>query len=249
MCGRSSLTKTEKQLEERFDATFYSEDLERYNPLPNYNVAPSHMHPVISNMDPDHFQAFRWGLIPFWAKDMKVGYKMINARVETIFEKNSFKKAIETQRCIVPFDGFYEWKKEADGSKTPYRIKVKDIDIFSIAGIWERWKSPEGKEIYSFTLITQDADEYMQSIHNRMPAILTPESEKLWLQNDVSVKDLVQQLVLPLQDYELEAYPVASKVGNVRNNDSSLIEPAAQKKVVKKKSNHGKDMNRHTLFD
>ena len=249
MCGRSSLTKTEKQLEERFGATFYSEDLELYNPLPNYNVAPSHHHPVITNMEQDHFQPFRWGLIPFWAKDMKVGYKMINARVETIFEKNSFKKAIETQRCIVPFDGFYEWKKEKDGSKTPYRIQVKDIVIFSVAGIWERWKSPEGKEIYSFTLITQEADDFMKSIHDRMPAILTPASEKLWIQNDLPARDLVQQLILPLTDHELVAYPVSSKVGNVRNNDASLIEPVILSSPTLKDKIPNKDINRHTLFD
>ena len=88
MCGRSSLTKTEKELEERFKATFYSEDLERYNPLPNYNVAPTHMHPVITQDDPSSIQLYRWGLIPFWAKDMKIGSRLINARMETIEEKH-----------------------------------------------------------------------------------------------------------------------------------------------------------------
>ena len=123
MCGRSSLTKTEKEIEERFNATFYSDELERYNPLPNYNAAPSHMMPVITNQDPDHIHLYRWGLIPFWAKDEKIGYKMINARVETLMEKSAFKNAAKHRRCLVPMDGFYEWKKEGK-TKTPYLIRL-----------------------------------------------------------------------------------------------------------------------------
>ena len=128
MCGRASLTKVEKDLEERFHATFYSEDLERYNPLPNYNVAPTQMHPVITNTDPDHLQFFKWGLIPFWAKDEKIGSRMINSRIETILEKPAFRNAVNKRRCLVPFDGFYEWKKTPTG-KIPYRIILKDKDL------------------------------------------------------------------------------------------------------------------------
>src|SRR5688572_27561496 len=151
MCGRSSLTKTEKELEERFQADFYSEDLERYNPLPNFNVAPTQVHPVITLHDPKVIHLYRWGLIPFWAKDIKIGAKMINARIETISEKPAFKKAFEKRRCLVPFDGYYEWMKSSEG-KIPYRIKVTNTDIFAIAGLYEMWRSPDGKVINSFTI-------------------------------------------------------------------------------------------------
>ena len=221
MCGRSSLTKTEKELEIRFNATFYSENLERYNPLPNFNVAPSHMHPVITNQDPTHFQPFRWGLIPFWAKDHKIGYKMINARKETVLEKTAFKKAIEKRRCIVPFDGFYEWKK-VDGGKQPYRITLKDGGLFSVAGIWEKWKDPKGEIVYSFSLLTQEPNKLMANIHDRMPAILLPDQEKIWLDNELPAKDVLQ-MIIPYPDDELVAYPVSKAVGNVRNNDASLL--------------------------
>src|SRR5690606_13595754 len=105
MCGRSSLTKSEKELEARFKATFYSEDLEKYNPLPNYNVAPTQIMPVITNKDPQHFLPLRWGLIPFWAKDIRIGSQMINARIESVLEKSAFKYAMEKRRCLVPMDG------------------------------------------------------------------------------------------------------------------------------------------------
>jgi putative SOS response-associated peptidase YedK len=222
MCGRSSLTKTEKELEKRFQATFYSDDLERYNPLPNFNVAPTHMHPVITNIDPNHLQFFRWGLIPFWAKDVKIGYKMINARKETLLEKRTFKNAVHKKRCIVPFDGFYEWKKVGN-KKIPFRIGIKGEEIFTIAGLWERWKNPEGEEVFSFTLITQDPNEYMAQIHNRMPAILDREQEKYWLDNEVPVEDLLASITPPPNE-KMQAYTVDSRVGNVRNNDPDLLQ-------------------------
>lgn len=223
MCGRASLTKTEKELEDRFQSSFYSEDLERYNPLPNYNVAPTHMHPIITNEEPNHFRFFRWGLIPFWAKDIKVGYQMINARIETIKDKSTYKSALEKRRCIVPFDGFYEWKK-TDKEKIPYRIQLKDIPIFSIAGLWEKWTSPQGTDIFSFTLITHQPNEFMSSIHDRMPAILLPEYERLWLDNDMPSNQLLDVLQ-PVPDHCMSAYTVSPKVGNVRINDKTIIEP------------------------
>ena len=244
MCGRSSLTKTEKELEKRFHASFYSDELERYNPLPNYNVAPSHMHPVITNQDKDHFRYMRWGLIPFWAKDEKIGYKMINARVETIDEKPSFKNAFIKRRCIVPFDGFYEWQKLDNGKKQPYRIQVMDQEIFSIAGLWEKWVSPDGNDIFSFTLITQAANNFMKRIHDRMPAILTQEEERLWLEDGISTDELLK-LIKPFADNRLKAYQVDPRVGNVRNNDPELIKPYSPDD---KKGSESQN-NRHSLFD
>jgi len=223
MCGRSSLSKTEKELEERFNATFYTDGLVNYNPLPNYNVAPTHIMPVITNEAQNLFRAFRWGLIPFWAKDKKIGYRMINARIETLFEKSSFKQAVTKRRCLVPADGFYEWKKTSEG-KQPYRIQTTDQEIFSMAGIWERWKNPQdGQLIFSFSVITQGPNELMEDIHNRMPAILRAEQETLWLADDLSPKDLVE-MIEPYPSEHMKAYPVSMRVGNVRNNDAGLIE-------------------------
>jgi len=222
MCGRSSLSKTEKELEERFNATFYSDALVNYNPLPNYNVAPSHIMPIITNDDRTHFTAMRWGLIPSWAKDSKIGFKMINARIETLFEKSAFKMAVAKRRCLVPADGFYEWQKSEKG-KQPFRITTKDQSIFSMAGLWERWESPDGQMIMSFTVITQPPNELMKDIHDRMPAILTKEQESLWLADDIRPDQLVD-MITPYPSELMEAYKVSKRVGNVRNNSADLIE-------------------------
>ncbi len=222
MCGRSSLTVNEKQLELKFGKGFYSEDLERYNPLPNYNVAPSHNMPVIK-ADSDHFDCMRWGLIPPWAKDVKVGYRMLNARKETILEKNSFKKAAVNQRCVVPFDGFYEWKRHRDGTKTPFRIGLPNFELFLIAGLWEKWKSPSGQIIQSFTLITQKPIEKIAHIHDRMPALIIPGEEDSWLDLSISPQDALDS-IRPLNPEEIQYHEVGKEVGNVRNNSPSLIQ-------------------------
>ncbi|NND05106.1 MAG: SOS response-associated peptidase [Saprospiraceae bacterium] len=222
MCGRSSLTKTEKELEARFKASFYSEDLEKYNPLPNYNVAPTHVMPVIKNKDKDHFAPLRWGLIPFWAKDHKIGYKMINARIETLHEKAAFKQALQKRRCIIPMDGYYEWKKMGKG-KVPHRIVLKDREIFAVAGLWEKWKSPMGEAVESFTVITQDASASIVHIHDRMPAILTCDAESVWIDEGISTQDALS-IIHPYADEQIRAYPVSKRVGKVSENDAELIE-------------------------
>ncbi|MBK6544973.1 MAG: SOS response-associated peptidase [Saprospiraceae bacterium] len=224
MCGRGSLTKVESELEERFNATFYSEDLERYNPLPSFNIAPTHFHPVIPQEDVLHFQYYKWGLIPFWAKDQSIGSKMINARIEGLLEKPFFKSALQKRRCLVPMDGFYEWQKTNGKQKIPLRIGVKNQEIFSMAGLYDNWKDPNGNIIRSFTIITQAANQFMSTIHDRMPSILLPEDEKTWLEDDLAIE---QSLAL-LQAYPNEwmtAYEVSDAVNNVRNNDKTLILP------------------------
>jgi len=223
MCGRSSLTKTEKELEERFQADFYSEDLERYNPLPNFNVAPTQLHPVITQQEPRMIHLYRWGLIPFWAKDIKIGAKMINARIETIAEKPAFKQSFEKRRCLVPFDGYYEWLKTPEG-KIPYRIKVTNTDIFSVAGLYDSWRSPDGKIIRSFTVITKEAEPVIAHLHDRMPMILLPEQESLWLDEAVPSKDVVNEL-LPVPGDYLKWYRVSDRVNKVTENDAELVLP------------------------
>ena len=223
MCGRASLTVNEQQLELKFGKDFYSEDLEKYLPIQNYNVAPSHQHPVIK-ANATHFEFLRWGLVPFWAKDIKIGYRMINARIETLLEKNAYKNAAKSRRCVVPFDGFYEWMKK-DGQKIPHRITLKDQGLFLIAGLWESWKSPEGEHIESFTLITRSPIDRIKHLHDRMPAIIIPGEEEAWLDEQISPKEAIDNL-RPLGDDELDFYEVSSEVGNVRNNYPELIEKA-----------------------
>ncbi len=221
MCGRASLSKVKKELEKRFMATFYSEELERYNPLPSFNIAPTHFHPVITSDDAQHFQLFKWGLIPYWAKEAKIGSKMINARIETITEKSAFKNAIEQRRCLIPFDGFYEWKNTEHG-KVPYRITLQNNEVFAVAGIWEKWLSPNKELIYTFSVITQSANQLMEPIHDRMPAILLAEQEQLWLDSSLSAIDALQ-LIQPYPDDAMKAYTVSNRVNKVAANDSDLI--------------------------
>jgi len=221
MCGRSSLTKTQKELEQRFQAEFYQEDIERYNPLPNYNVAPTHMHPVITNEAPDRFHLFKWGLIPYWAKKASIGSKMINCRIETVLEKTAFQNAVRHRRCIIPFDGFYEWKK-IHKDKIPYRITLKDQGLFAVAGIWEQWKLDENNTTFSFSILTQTPNKLMSGIHDRMPAILLPEQEKIWLDKSLSAEDALS-VIAPYPDDLLHAYTVSDRINKVSENDAQLL--------------------------
>ncbi len=230
MCGRSSLTKTEKELEKRFRATFYSDELERYNPLPNYNVAPTQMLPVITEGDANRIHIFRWGLVPFWAKDLSIGTKMINARSETLLEKPAFKSLIASKRCIIPLDGFYEWKKDDKGNKIPFRIVVTDQEIFGAAGLWDVWVDKvSGQEWHTFTIITTPPNRLMEAIHDRMPAILLRENESLWLDEAVRPSEAVE-LLNPYPSENMLAYQVSALVNNVRNRAKEVMEPVLGQK-------------------
>jgi putative SOS response-associated peptidase YedK len=223
MCGRSSLTKTEKEIESRFNATFYSEELERYNPLPNYNVAPTQMMPVITQDDVKHLKILRWGLIPFWAKDKTIGAKMINARSETLNEKAAFRNLLNGHRCIVPMDGFYEWKKSGN-QKVPYRMITTDQDIFGVAGLYDTWKDPlSGEIVNSFTVITVGPNKLMEDIHDRMPAILSKSNEHLWLDHDIKPQEAIQML-LPYPDQDMKAYRVSPKINSAKERSPDLID-------------------------
>ncbi len=218
MCGRATLAKTPKQLEKRYQASAKFGD---NSPIPNYNIAPTHWHPVITSDVPEGIQLFKWGLIPFWAKDTRIGSRLINARSETVLEKPAF-RSIHKKRCLVPLDGFYEWKKEGT-NKIPYRIILPKTDIFSVAGIWERWENPEKEIISTFTILTQAPNTLMRAIHDRMPAILYPEQERIWLDMDLSAREVLQ-IIAPFPADLMKAYRVSNRVNKVRENDKDLLE-------------------------
>ena len=199
MCGRYSFAPDLKVVNQHYDIKVNDGTL-----IPNYNCAPTQILPVLTNETPGQLSFFRWGLIPFWAKDPSIAIKLINARAETILEKPSFKHSYKSRRCLVPADSFYEWKaSDTGGRKTPYRIFLKDQPLFSMAGLWDQWKSPAGETIRSFSIITTSPNEMMAGIHNRMPLILPAKFERFWLEatNEKDLLELLQPFASDKMDY------------------------------------------------
>ncbi|MBP7849495.1 MAG: SOS response-associated peptidase [Lentimicrobiaceae bacterium] len=217
MCGRFSLTVQEDEIEKLFDVT-----LDRSMYVPRYNGAPGQQMLVITMQERREAQWMRWGLVPSWAADIRIGNKMINARSETVESKPAFRQAFRLRRCLVPADGFFEWKK--NGKKAPYRILMKDHLAFAMAGIWEEWKDAEGHQLHTFSILTTRPNMMMQEIHDRMPVILPVQSHHTYLTS----KDPEQVLPL-LQPYPEElmyAYPISNKVNSPRNDDASIFQAA-----------------------
>lgn len=216
MCGRVSLTKGFESAESRFKVK-YTED--RDWPV-IYNGPPSRDYPVITNEHPEEIHLFRWGLIPFWAKQKQSKYTLINARAETIEEKPTYKTPFHKRRCLVIADGFYEWKK-TNGHKQPYRIMLENEQLFAFAGLWERWEG-EDETVHSFTIITTEANDLIQDIHNRMPVILPPDTEKEWINNRADA-DHLRSLLQPYKSEEMRAYPVSTLVNNPQNDVPGVL--------------------------
>lgn len=225
MCGRYTLHKKVDELAERFNIAKVPEGLHA-----NYNVAPGQIMPVITEAEDGkrELELMKWGLIPFWAKDPKIGYKLINARAETLFDKPMWRNVINKKRLLIPADGFYEWKRPTDtkGTKKPFYIHPKQIDLFSFAGVWETWKDVEGLEWKTYSIITTEPNKEMASVHNRMPVILHQDDESSWLSashnND---RGAIEALLRPWEDDGLDMYEVSSDVNSTRNNDEKLIVP------------------------
>jgi putative SOS response-associated peptidase YedK len=216
MCGRFQLSVKGKQISERFNVDVFDE---KYSPM--YNCAPSQNLPLITNNEPEKLNFFKWGLVPFWSKDPKIGFKLINARSESIEEKPAFKTAFAKRRCLIPANGFYEWKREGK-NKLPYRIFLKNDEIFAMAGIWETWKDSEDKTINSFSILTSTPNSLMKNIHNRMPVILNKYDEQAWLhEND---EKYLKSLLQPFDALKMDAYRISEKVNSPINNTSNIIE-------------------------
>lgn len=224
MCGRYTLTLDDRLLRELFGIS--PEAAADFEYSPNYNICPGSQVPVIysENATNVSMRLMRWGLIPKWAKASSIGYKMINARAETVHEKPAYKVPFARQRCLVPADGFYEWQKD-QGGKIPYRITLPGEAAFTFAGLWEKWFFPEGEEILSFSIVTADASDAVRAIHNRMPVILADSSSRdMWLDINTPAGKL-KELLVPYAG-ELEFYRVSSLVNSPRNNFPELIEKA-----------------------
>jgi len=217
MCGRYSFIQEDEMIRERFGVTVRSAIYKA-----RYNCAPTQKLAVISNENPGELSLYRWGLIPFWAKDLSIGNKLINAKSETILEKPSFKDSFKNKRCLVLSDGFYEWKKGT--VKKPFRITRKDGAAFAMAGIWDKWTNPEGEEIRSFAILTTRPNSLMEKIHDRMPVILDRETEKRWIEN--SSPEVLIEFLKPCDATSLIAYPVSSLVNSPRNDSKEILEPA-----------------------
>ncbi|MGG0773735.1 SOS response-associated peptidase [Bacillus rugosus] len=222
MCGRFTLFSEFDDIIEQFNIDQFLPEGEYH---PSYNVAPSqNILTIINDGSNNRLGKLRWGLIPTWAKDEKVGYKMIIARAETLADKPSFRKPLVSKRCIIPADSFYEWKRLDSNSKIPMRIKLKSSNLFAFAGLYEKWNTPEGNPLYTCTIITTKPNELMENIHDRMPVILTDENEKEWLNPKNTDSDYLKSLLLPYDADDMEAYQVSSLVNSPKNNSPELIE-------------------------
>ncbi|OGC91526.1 MAG: hypothetical protein A2142_03765 [candidate division Zixibacteria bacterium RBG_16_48_11] len=222
MCGRFTLTMLIAELEKRFFIDEIMASIQpRYNIAPTQNVAV-----IIKKENPGRVLTdMRWGLIPAWADDPKIGSRMINARVETVAEKPSFKRLLGQKRCLIPADSFYEWKKNGK-SKTPIRIMLKDEKPFAFAGLWEKWTDPKTKtEIHSCTIITCQANSFMKPIHDRMPVILTQQSEDQWLDREIVEPTQLLKLLVPYPTEDLTAYVVSSLVNSPGYDGPECVKP------------------------
>ena len=225
MCGRYTLSNPRGSFSETpdIDARFLAEFVETGWLRPRFNIAPTQDVPVITNEGRRRIEKMRWGLVPFWAKDVEIGSRMINARGETVAEKPAFRASFRSKRCLIPATGFYEWRREGK-SKTPMLIRLKGGGYFSMAGLYDRWKDPDGNWLSSCTIITTGPNELMSSIHDRMPVILPEEAEAAWINLEVDSADELKPLIRPFPAASMEAFEVSSAVNSARNEGPELIE-------------------------
>lgn len=224
MCGRLALQHGGAEISDRFNARQLVLQLE-----PRFNVAPAQQIAVVAvNRDGEReLGLMKWGLVPRWAKDPAIGNRLINARAETVAEKPAFRQAFQRRRCLIPADGFYEWRKlDGEGrKKQPYFIRRKDGGLFALAGLWERWQPEgEGEPLRTCVVITTTPNELMAPLHDRMPVILSREAEDIWLDGRAPL-ELLPSLLVPCPDQELEAYPVSTRVNRPGYDDPDCIEP------------------------
>lgn len=221
MCGRFAQRSDPKRLAREFKIAEVPDVAARYNIAPTQDILS------IRRADDDREAVFlKWGLVPSWAKDALIGAKLINARSETVTEKPSFREAFKKRRCIIPADGFYEWQR-TNSKKQPYFFRMQDEHPFGFAGLWEKWKAIDGQVLETCTILTTEANEVLQPVHDRMPVILHPEDYELWLDVDMRKLDLTKELLRPYPAEEMISYPVSTAINSPHNQGASLIERMA----------------------
>jgi putative SOS response-associated peptidase YedK len=221
VCGRYSLTRPEDLpdlLEQVLDDAALPEGA-----APRYNVAPTQLAPILANRPERALEMARWGLIPSWADDPAIGNRLINARGESLADKRAFRDAFARRRCLVPADGFYEWQR-AGKRKQPYFIHQAERRPFALAGLWERWKSPEGIWVISFTIVTCPANELLAPLHDRMPVVIAPEDWDRWLARDPLEPEALADLVAPAEPAGWSIQPVGETVNRPDNDGPECIE-------------------------
>lgn len=226
MCGRYVSATPPDQIATYFATEAPEALLER-----SYNVAPTQdVYAVLADGGVRHLDAFHWGLVPSWAKDAKIGSRMINARAESLAEKGAFKAAFKRRRCIVPADGFYEWRKDPNapkGKKQPFFVHRPDGQPYAFAGLWEVWRGPERDQepLRSLTIVTTTANGPMGEVHDRMPVILPEEAWDTWLDRQSDDLELLGRLLVPAAPALIAMHPISTEVNSVRNDGPQLIEP------------------------
>lgn len=221
MCGRFTLTVNNSENELAFPRFNFPNTLQA-----RYNIAPGQDIPVVTNTGTNKLEHFRWGLIPSWARDPKVGVRMINARCETLSQKPSFSIAYKKHRCLIISDGFYEWKQDPTSkTKTPIYIRMKSEKPFAFAGLWAIWSKQNENPIFSCSIITTNPNQLMKKFHNRMPVIIPKESYDRWLSPKNRRANELNHLLCPYPETEMIAYPVSTIVNNPKTNSPACIKP------------------------
>ena len=219
MCGRFALLTHAEALIERFGV---EEVIKR--PEPRYNIAPTQDVTVVVQREARQLTEMHWGLIPFWAKDVSIGNRMINARAETVAERPAFRSAFKKRRCLILADGFYEWQKVGK-IKIPTHVRLKSREPFAFAGLYEYWKTQSGKMLESCTIVTTTPNELMKPIHHRMPVILKPEDEETWLNPENQDSEDLLALLQPYPAEEMEAFEVSDFVNSPINQGPLCTRP------------------------
>ncbi len=221
MCGRFTLAENPAEFADELEASEFPQQFQ-----PRYNIAPSQPVLAIPNDGKRAATFFLWGLIPSWAKDPTIGNRLINARGETLAEKPAFRGAFKYRRCIIPADGFYEWKVQPGTKvKSPNYIRLRDHKVFALAGLWEEWHAADGAPIRTCTIITTEPNTLMSEIHNRMPLILARESISEWLDPAPRTPESLKDLIRPFPADMMESYHVATLVNSPENDRPECIRP------------------------
>jgi len=220
MCGRFTLTLDPGELQELLDLGPFVHIVQ-----PRYNIAPSQPIPIVKDFQKREVELYRWGLVPSWADDPKIGNRMINARSETAHEKPSFRAAFKRRRCLILADGFFEWHADQKGApKTPYLFKLKNDHPFTFAGLYEHWEAPEGGELHTCTILTCPPNDLVKDYHNRMPVLLGEDVRWQWLSEDENENALLE-LLTPYPAEDMKCYPVSREVNTPSNDSPEVLEP------------------------